>query len=148
MILSKAAALRAWKDHPICLRDSTEHPAVPQPRPASRLISQPGHPVPGKAEPPVHPRSQGKTSTESSPRAGIPGQCPAAGQRDVCQSCGAKNKYSRAEKSQKRKKSQKKKKANTYLSPKETHSAQEAGFGGTEWKCGEFAIYTNYRSVF
>lgn len=37
------------------------------------------------------------------------------------------------------------KKANAYLSPKETHSAQEAGF---EWKCGEFAIYTNYRSGF
>lgn len=46
------------------------------------------------------------------------------------------------------KKRKKKKKANAYLSPKETHAAQEAGFGGTEWKCGEFAIYTNYHSIF
>lgn len=45
MVLSNAGALGAWKDHPICLRDSMAPLAMPQPRSASRLIFQQGHPV-------------------------------------------------------------------------------------------------------
>lgn len=147
MILSKAAALSVWKDHLISLWASMKPLAMPWPSLAFHLVLQPVHPVLGKAELPVHPRSQGKTSLERSPCAGIPGQHQAVGRWDVCQSCRARNKQSR--KKPQKKKASKKKKANTYLSPKETNSAQKAGFGGAQWKCGEFAIYTpNDRRVF
>lgn len=92
-------------------------------------------------------------STRVGSRFGEGHPCPmgSAGLRDGVASAGAAElEISTAEPKNPppKKAKSKKKKANAYLSPKETHSAQEAGLGRTERKCGEFAIYTNYRSVF